>query len=134
MKRTIVATALLAACTAPASPGAPGIPTLAGTEWGPADAPAIFVRFGADGQMSGSGGCNSLGASYVQDGGVLTIGPVRTTRKACDVPTMDREQAFLDALDATERVGVEDDGRLGLLVLKDANGAPLARLQRRDWD
>ena len=38
------------------------VPLLPGTEWGPVDAPDIFIRFDPSG-ISGSGGCNSLSAS-----------------------------------------------------------------------
>ena len=109
------------------------VPLLPGTEWGPVDAPDIFIRFDLSG-ISGNGGCNSLSASYERSGDNLSFGPVRTTRMACEPAVMEREQDFIEALGLTAEVATEDDGKLGLLVLRDAGGEPLAKLQRRDFD
>ena len=67
----LFAAALLVGC-AGADPGSDdgptaeamvhAVPLLPGTEWGPVDAPDIFIRFDPSG-ISGSGGCNSLSAS-----------------------------------------------------------------------
>jgi heat shock protein HslJ len=45
---------------------------------------------------------------------------------ACPPPASDQEAAFFRVFDATRGFRVED----GALVLLDAGGAPLARLQR----
>ena len=131
LKRTIVGLAvLMGACAATPEP----VPDLAGSEWGPAGEAETFVRFGADGALSAGAGCNSLGASYTQDGAALKLSPIRSTRMMCPPPVMERERALVSVLEATVSVAREDDGKLGLLVLRDADGVTLMRLQRRDWD
>ena len=44
---------------------------------------------------------------------------------------MEREQDFIEALGLTAEVAIRDNG---LLILSDADGEPLAKLQRRDFD
>jgi heat shock protein HslJ len=62
--------------------------------------PAITLTF-ADGQISGSGGCNnytggfSLGGDYIS---VMSIGPVASTQMACDDDIQSRENAYFAAL------------------------------------
>ncbi len=51
-----------------------------------------------DGQISGSGGCNSFHGSYTQAGKALTIQPLASTRKVCEDALMVQEQEFLKAL------------------------------------
>jgi heat shock protein HslJ len=46
---------------------------------------------------------------------------------ACPPPASDQEAAFFRALDVTRGFRIEE----GALVLLDAGGAPLARLQRQ---
>lgn len=85
----------------------------------------VNAVFGADdGRVTGSGGCNRYIGPYQADGGSLTIGPLASTRMACDQPRMDQEAAFLKALEATTRYRFEND----LLVLRDASGAMQAIL------
>ena len=51
-----------------------------------------------DGQVSGSAGCNNFHGSYRTDGDSIQIGPLATTRRACDEPLMTQEREFLSAL------------------------------------
>ncbi len=51
-----------------------------------------------DGQVSGDSGCNRFHGSFAVEGNALTIGPLATTRMACDDESMAQEQQFLDAL------------------------------------
>jgi heat shock protein HslJ len=51
-----------------------------------------------DGQVSGSGGCNRFHGSFTVDGKALTVGPVATTRMACEGDVMAQEGEFLRAL------------------------------------
>jgi heat shock protein HslJ len=80
------------------------------------------AMFGADGQVTGSGGCNSFSGPYRSTSTTLTIGPLASTRIACEQPVMDQETAYLAALEraATYRF---DGGRL---VLVDSSGATQA--------
>jgi uncharacterized lipoprotein YbaY len=61
----------------------------------------LTARFGQDGLVSGSAGCNSYHAEFAVQGQTLTVGPVATTRRTCmDKKAMDQESAFLAALDS----------------------------------
>jgi putative lipoprotein len=103
---------------------------LAGSEWGFADATDRFVQFGSDTKVGGSGGCNTFGGSYSQNGATLRIGPLAVTRMACPEPIMSNESAFLADLEQTRSADIS----FLTLVLKDADGGVLATLQRRDPD
>jgi len=55
--------------------------------------------FGEDGDVTGSGGCNSYGGSYTVAGHGLTFGEMTRTLMAClDAGVTDQEQAYFDAL------------------------------------
>ncbi len=75
----------------------------------------------ADGGLSGTVGCNQLHAGISQDGGVLTIGPVASTKMACEPALMEREAAVIAALEASTAVRSTADGGWELL---DAAGTP----------
>jgi len=51
-----------------------------------------------DGKVSGDSGCNRFHGSFAVAGNALTIGPLATTRMACDGESMVQEQQFLAAL------------------------------------
>jgi heat shock protein HslJ len=103
---------------------------LAGSEWGFAAGGDISVQF-ADGQVSGSGGCNRFAGSYTQDGDRLKFGTLAATQMACtDDTVMQNEQQFFQMLGAAHTA----DATHTKLILKDAAGKELAVLVRRDWD
>lgn len=111
---------------------------LEGSEWRPieiagevmpADTP-LFIRFEADRKVAGHGGCNRMFGSYTHDKAALRIGPLATTRKACQSHIMKNETAFVKALEAT-RVFVRDATKL---TLKDGQGQTTLRLVQSDWD
>jgi heat shock protein HslJ len=80
----------------------------------------ITANFGADGQLTGSAGCNTYVASYETSGkDGIKIGPGATTMKMCEPAVMDQEQQYLAALQtaATYRI----DG--SKLELRTADGA-----------
>lgn len=69
------------------------------------------LTFGADGSLSGSGGCNTFHGSWRVDppgdaGGVLHIGPLAATKMACASPPglMLQEQRLLAALEQAHGV------------------------------
>ena len=72
------------------------------------------LMFGADGNASGSTGCNSLSGTYATDGTALTFGPLATTRMACEESLMAQEAAVLEALAAVSGWEIDADGRLHL--------------------
>jgi len=51
-----------------------------------------------DGLVSGSAGCNNFHGKYATEGSKLQLGPLATTRRACDEPLMTQEREFLAAL------------------------------------
>lgn len=64
-------------------------------------APSVTVtaRFGADGTLSGSSGCNSYTTSFEVEGSSLTVGPqIAGTRRACPPPAGNVEAAYLELL------------------------------------
>jgi len=78
----------------------------------------LTATFLAD-TVAGSAGCNDYNGSYTLDGDKVTIGPLATTRKACDQAIMDQETEFLTALQTPATV--EQSG--GTVTLRDAAGA-----------
>jgi heat shock protein HslJ len=109
-------------------------PALVGTRWvaldinngrgGVASALAgveVNAIFGADGRVTGSGGCNRFFGPYVADDEAISIGPLASTRMACAEPegVMEQEAACLAAL---ERVATWSIREIRL-ELRDADGA-----------
>jgi putative lipoprotein len=88
---------------------------------------ASFVTVTADGNLRGRGGCNSFFGNYTVTDGVLAIGPLGATRRACEAPAMEQEAAFFTALEAARGFRLQR----GLLLLLDADGRVLARLDRQ---
>ncbi|HEX5613787.1 MAG TPA: META domain-containing protein [Acidimicrobiia bacterium] len=63
-----------------------------------------------DGTLGASAGCNTLGADYTIDGGVLRIDSVSTTEMGCDEPRHDQDSwlaAFLESRPAVTVAGDE---------------------------
>jgi heat shock protein HslJ len=88
---------------------------------------SITAAFGADGQLSGSGGCNQYTATYTSADGTIVIGPVAGTRMACDPAVSEQETAYFAALDAAATYSV----RGGELELRDASGAIQVTYQKQ---
>jgi heat shock protein HslJ len=84
----------------------------------PVSGTTLTATFTAD-MVSGSAGCNDYNGSYTLDGDKVTIGPLATTRKACEQAVMDQETEFLAALQTPSTV--EQNG--GIITLRDAAGA-----------
>ena len=69
---------------------------------------AVSAVFGADGQLTGSGGCNDYRAKYTQDGDNLTLGTIiLLTKKPCAGEIRDQERAFLGTLRSATRIETE---------------------------
>jgi len=79
---------------------------------------SITATFTADGQVSGDTGCNQYNGPYQLDGSNLTVGPLVSTKKACEQNLMDQEQQFLTALQTPTTV--ETSG--GVVTLRAASG------------
>ena len=106
---TILSISLLLTLSACAANGS----GVAGTSWkltsyGPASAPIPAVpgvetdlTFGANGQLSGRLGCNSMGGDYSVSGQKITFGSVFATQMACDEARMAQEDAAFQVLNNT---------------------------------
>jgi heat shock protein HslJ len=68
----------------------------------------------AERRVSGTGGCNSYGASYKLSGEGLTFSPPVSTEMACAEPLMTQESAFLQALAGIAMFEVDETGALHL--------------------
>lgn len=53
------------------------------------------------GIVKGFSGCNTFRATYTTQGDRISVGPVATTRRACDSAVMQQEREFLAALKST---------------------------------
>ena len=129
---TAAAMALALAGASPASA------QLAGSEWAPVaigdmEIPARtdqFVQFRGGGRIRGDGGCNQFSGTYELSGDRIEIGPLAATRKACTPDIAEREDRFMEALEAARRfVRLRYD-----LSLADAGGNLVARLRQTDAD
>lgn len=111
---------LLAACVPiqPIAPAAPssGVESLENTQWqlqsfGAPDEQILVIEgtpvtleFGADGQATGNGGCNSYSSAYRQQENVIAFSPIISTRKACmDKAATQQEQQFFAALQSASQ-------------------------------
>ena len=84
----------------------------------PVSGTTLTATFTGD-MVSGSAGCNDYSGPYTLDGDKVAIGPLVTTRKACEQPVMDQETEFLTALQTPSTV--EQNG--GIITLRAASGA-----------
>lgn len=122
----------LAACPPPGSltsiPAEPeaklSAADLAGTEWQgvrhiPEPLGMIPREFSgslsfADGEVTGSTGCNRFSASYAVEDGTLTFGPMAMTKMACRGSAGQFEQRFLALAEGRIGARISPDGKLHL--------------------
>jgi putative lipoprotein len=118
----------MAEVTPPASAPAADEPTLVGVEWVATDiddAPAAAgvrstLTFGADGRVTGKGGCNSYFGTYkLDDDDGLAISAIGSTKMACPGPQMTQETKFLSILGGATKFAFEDDGALVVMAGED---------------
>jgi len=133
-----------AAGTPVVSPQAPGAgDTLANTRWRlvsfgePGDetpvvaGSTVTLEFEANGQVGGSGGCNSYGGKYQVQDGTISFGEIVSTLMACtDERVMQQEQQYLGALQsagqfelAGQRLTIQYNGGRGVLNFEPAAAA-----------
>jgi heat shock protein HslJ len=128
------AASLLAACAAATAAPADPLAGLVGTTWraetiegrpvtGIATSTLTFV---STEQIAGRAGCNRYSGPLRVAGERVAIGPLATTRMACEAALMDQEERFLAALGRTERIA--QDG--AFLLLHAAGGREPTRLAR----
>ncbi|PWS35783.1 hypothetical protein DFH01_19590 [Falsiroseomonas bella] len=111
---------------------APAAPALVGPVWiaediagrGVVDRSRTSMSFGADGRVSGLGGCNRYNGGYTLDGASLRFGPVAGTMMACPPALAEQEQRFHAALAQVRGWRIAN----GLLHLTDEAGGTVIRL------
>ena len=86
---------------------------VAGT--GIVDSSNITLMFGADGRVSGSGGCNRMMGGYTLTGEGLTFSQMAATMMACPEALMTQERRVFDALAAVTRFDIDATGALVLI-------------------
>ncbi|MCS6883463.1 MAG: META domain-containing protein [Oscillochloridaceae bacterium] len=81
----------------------------------------LTLVFGADGQLSGSAGCNNYTGSYEVADQSLRIGPLASTKRLCNEPegVMEQETQFLEALGTAVTYRIDGDR----LELRTGDGA-----------
>ncbi len=90
----------------------------------------VTIAFKSGGEVIGNAGCNMFKGTYTEERGLVEIGPLAATRKACPADLMDAEVAYLRGLqNATSR-----KARHLVLVLLDAQSVIVAQFARTDWD
>jgi len=109
---------------------------LMGTNWtlvdfnldnDPVQGDTMITAAFADGNVSGSAGCNNYNAAVSSDGGqALTVGPAISTMMACEEPAMSQETKYLTALQGAMQWSYylgnlaityqTEDGNVGTLV------------------
>jgi heat shock protein HslJ len=117
------------------------VQALAGTDWdvimynngreavvGVIEGTELTVLFGADGDLSGSAGCNQYIGSYTVDGNTIQIGQLGSTMRFCAEPegTMEQEQAFLAALQSAATFRIEGN-QLEMRTAADAIAVMMTR-------
>lgn len=78
--------------------------------------------------LSGNTGCNAFAGDFRFDRGMLTAGPLATTRRACLDGSGAQERALLELFEAPLSVGNDGGGRL---VLRNAAGEGLTLRRER---
>jgi heat shock protein HslJ len=99
----------------------------------------VSAFFGANGQVSGSAGCNNYFGTYTVSGDAIAIGPLGSTKMMCGEPmgVMEQESAFLAAMEASAMYAIEGN----TLMLMDSGGATMVTftedttaLTGREWE
>ena len=68
----------------------------------------------AAGTMSGNAGCNTFNGPYTITGQDIALGPLMSTKMACQEPIASVENAYLAALNVVDKVAILDNGKLQL--------------------
>jgi putative lipoprotein len=89
-----------------------------------ADHPITF-EFDNEGNIAGDGSCNRFGGSCKIEGDKIKVGPLRSTRRACEPDIMQQEHKFLALLGAATTWAMDSDE----LVLTAPDGEIRAKRQ-----
>ena len=90
---------------------------ITGQQWRPSvvgasavpDDSGMYVLFEVDGSIKGNGGCNNFFGSLEQSDTGLSAGQLGGTRMSCPADVMDRETAFMGALQDMVRFEMGDE-------------------------
>jgi heat shock protein HslJ len=69
----------------------------------------ITFEFDAEGNIAGDASCNRFGGNCTIEGNTMTIGPLRSTRRACEPEVMQQEHKFLALLGAVTAWSMDGD-------------------------
>jgi heat shock protein HslJ len=86
---------------------------------------AITFEFDNEGNIAGDGSCNRFGGSCKIEGDKIEVGPLRSTRRACEPDIMQQEHKFLALLGAATTWAMDSDE----LVLTAPDGEIRAKRQ-----
>lgn len=86
------------------------------------------LQLGADGKVTGTGGCNRYMGTATVRGDAITLGPMAGTRMACTPAVMDQENKFHAALETVRSWHIAQ----GLLFLHDESGNVVLRFSTMD--
>jgi heat shock protein HslJ len=111
---------------------------LAGSEWRPtcmqgralSTHVTAFIQFRGGGRLLAHAGCNRLLGEYRLEDQQILLGPLSSTRKACDAAVMRQERALIGTL---QKVRSFRRVRTRLLLFG-ADGLPILELRQTDWD
>ena len=70
---------------------------------------AITIEFDNEGNIAGDGSCNRFGGSCKIEGAKIEVGPLRSTRRACEPDIMQQEHKFLALLGAVTAWSIDGD-------------------------
>ena len=73
--------------------------------------PEPYAEFDQNWKMAGNGGCNTFTADYIVQGSMLTITNLTSSKRLCDQPVMDQENAFFDTLKQVQSFSITNNGR-----------------------
>jgi polar amino acid transport system substrate-binding protein len=87
---------------------------------------SVTAHFGADGSLSGSGGCNSYNTSYTVNGQAITIQMPLTTGALCGDPADSIEQLYLSLLPQAATFEISGNQ----LIIRNGGGQEILRYGR----
>jgi heat shock protein HslJ len=70
---------------------------------------AITFEFDTEGNIAGDASCNRFGGTCTIEGSTMKIGPLRSTRRACETEIMQQEHKFLALLGAATTWAMDGD-------------------------
>lgn len=79
-----------------------------------ADHPITF-EFDTEGNIAGDASCNRFGGACLIYGNTIKVGPLRSTRRACEPEIMQQEHKFLALLGSVTTWQIDSDGVLVLI-------------------